>query len=117
MNTMDAIGRALELYQREGIEFTSLMVAERAEEILSSSIQAVRDSKGYDSLSAKCVKRSMNPLFKEQHAAISKLATSTASEYLSEGRDVWRFCKNNAERNVATIVYNEIRERITRGFK
>lgn len=117
MNTMDAIGRALELYQREGIEFTSLMVAERAEEILASAKQSIEQSKGYDSLSAKCVKRSMNPLFKEQHQAISKLATSTASEYLSDGRDVWRFCKNNAERNVATIVYNEIRERITRGFK
>lgn len=117
MDKVQAIKIALDEAANAGLELSSSQITERAIQILAEYAEMITESKGYDSLSAKVVKRSMNPLFKEQHAAISKLATSTASEYLSEGRDVWRYCKNNAERNVAMIVFNEIRERITRGFK
>jgi hypothetical protein len=112
------IAQAIELALAEVTEIpSSAEISKRADEIMTAHNQLIAQSKGYDTLSVKRVKTHLDPLFKEQNYTISKLATSTASEFLSEGRDVWRLCKNNTERNIATIVYNEIRERITRGFK
>jgi hypothetical protein len=114
MNTTEAIELAMREFPA-GI--SSRVITDRAKEILSSHNAAILLSKGYDSLSEKRVKTNLDPLFKEQNYTISKLSQSTASEFLSEGRDIWSHLKNNTERNIATIVYNEIRDRVTRGFK
>jgi len=117
MNFAQAIEQAIREFTGLHRFSSSKQITERAKEILSQHKETISQSKGYDSLSAKRVKREMNPLFKEQSLEISKLATSTAGEYLIEGRGIWKLLKNQRERDVATIIYNEIRERITRGFK